>query len=51
MGQETNPNYTAEKKSSGNASKCMGNFAKRLWDSIIFGAGATIGSKLVNSLF
>ena len=26
------------------------NFVKRLWDSIIFGAGASIGNRIVNAI-
>lgn len=48
--QYQQPQQQEQPKSKGKGSQFASNFFKRLWDSIIFGAGATIGNKIISSI-
>ncbi|TID19874.1 hypothetical protein CANINC_003669 [Pichia inconspicua] len=50
MGQQYQQQQYNNNQSSHRGSGAASNFFKRLWDSIIFGAGATIGSRLINGI-
>lgn len=39
-----------EQQPRGKGKQFASNFIKRLWDAIIFGAGASIGNRIVNSI-
>ncbi|KAG0679790.1 hypothetical protein C6P40_005179 [Pichia californica] len=39
-----------QEKSRGRGSGVGSNFVKRLWDSIIFGMGATIGNRIIGAI-